>query len=41
MPKKNVDRRVFLKGAALAALAPVAQAADTRRTGRSGCAQVG
>ncbi len=29
MSKKNVDRRAFLKGAALAALAPVAQAALT------------
>ena len=27
MPKKNLDRRAFLKGAALAALAPAAQAA--------------
>ncbi|MGA1982790.1 MAG: FAD-binding protein [Acidobacteriaceae bacterium] len=31
MPKKNVDRRVFLKGAALAALAPAAQAAPAAR----------
>ena len=30
MPKKNVDRRAFLKGAALAALAPAAQAAPGR-----------
>jgi threonine dehydrogenase-like Zn-dependent dehydrogenase len=27
MPKENVDRRAFLKGAALAALAPAAHAA--------------
>ena len=31
MPKKNVDRRAFLKGAALAALAPAAQAAPPGR----------
>jgi succinate dehydrogenase/fumarate reductase flavoprotein subunit len=28
IPKKNVDRRAFLKGAALASLAPAAQAAS-------------
>ena len=31
MPKKNIDRRAFLKGAALAALAPAAQAAPPGR----------
>jgi succinate dehydrogenase/fumarate reductase flavoprotein subunit len=31
MPKENVDRRAFLKGAALTALAPAAQAATPER----------
>jgi len=31
MPKENVDRRAFLKGAALAALAPAAEAAPLGR----------
>ena len=31
MPKKNVDRRAFLKGAALAGMAPAAQAAQAAR----------
>ena len=36
MPKKNVDRRAFLKGAALAGLAPAAQAAQAARLRASG-----